>query len=129
MSYTTEELEAHRAEWIAALRSGDYKQAKGALRRGDSFCCLGVACEVAARHGVTERVKNGYKDPQGYYPAATSLPVAVRDWLGLKGTSGGLVESLGGGRSLDALNDSGRWTFEQLADLIEAGRVKLKEEQ
>lgn len=33
--------------WIKALRSGKYKQGKGALREGNLFCCLGVACEIA----------------------------------------------------------------------------------
>lgn len=36
-----------KLKWIAALRSGAYKQGKGRLRRGDSYCCLGVLCEVA----------------------------------------------------------------------------------
>lgn len=34
--------------WVAALRSGDYKQGKGALRckQDDTYCCLGVAQSV-----------------------------------------------------------------------------------
>jgi hypothetical protein len=35
-----------KADWIAALRSGNYKQAKHALTNGEGFCCLGVLCEV-----------------------------------------------------------------------------------
>ena len=34
-------------KWIAALRSGNYKQGKGYLKKGDCHCCLGVLCEVA----------------------------------------------------------------------------------
>ena len=33
-------------QWIAALRSGGYAQGKGALRRGNKFCCLGVLCDL-----------------------------------------------------------------------------------
>lgn len=39
-----------KAKWIAALRSGDYKQGHQVLYRGgehDTYCCLGVACVVA----------------------------------------------------------------------------------
>lgn len=37
--------------WIEALRSGEYKRATGTLRKvkgdAESFCCLGVACDLA----------------------------------------------------------------------------------
>jgi hypothetical protein len=38
-----------KAKWVAALRSGDYKQTRGTLKDLDLkvFCCLGVLCEVA----------------------------------------------------------------------------------
>jgi hypothetical protein len=35
-----------KARWIAALRSGDYKQAPSALRTHDGYCCLGVFCDL-----------------------------------------------------------------------------------
>ena len=38
-----------KAKWVAALRSGEYKQAKGQLRIGNSFCCLGVLCNLHAQ--------------------------------------------------------------------------------
>jgi hypothetical protein len=41
-----------RDKWVAALRSGEYTQITGELRRWDAkdsvgHCCLGVYCEVA----------------------------------------------------------------------------------
>lgn len=36
-------------KFVDALRSGDFKQGRRALRSGDSFCCLGVACELYRR--------------------------------------------------------------------------------
>jgi hypothetical protein len=33
-------------KWIAALTNGEYKQGKGYLRLGDTYCCLGVLCEI-----------------------------------------------------------------------------------
>lgn len=42
-----------KKKWIAALRSGDYDQGKGALCRvtkeGAKYCCLGVAYEILLR--------------------------------------------------------------------------------
>ena len=39
-----------KAKWVEALRSGDFKQGKGYLNNRDdnSFCCLGVLCEINA---------------------------------------------------------------------------------
>ena len=40
---------AVKALWVAALRSGDYKQGKDALRpTEDTFCCFGVLCNLHA---------------------------------------------------------------------------------
>src|SRR5436309_3328868 len=47
-------MSSKRQAWLEALRSGEYKQGEGALKRLDSYscsivhCCLGVACEVVA---------------------------------------------------------------------------------
>jgi hypothetical protein len=44
-----------KARWVAALRSGEYKQGKGNLRISDHrlsddvFCCLGVLCDLAVK--------------------------------------------------------------------------------
>lgn len=35
-----------KARWVTALRSGEYAQAKGSLRRKDGYCCLGVLCDL-----------------------------------------------------------------------------------
>lgn len=35
-----------KQKWLAALRSGEFAQANGALRKGETFCCLGVLCSV-----------------------------------------------------------------------------------
>src|SRR5580698_8249299 len=33
-------------KWTKALRSGNYKQGFGRLQKGNTFCCLGVACKI-----------------------------------------------------------------------------------
>ena len=37
----------YKAEWLKALRSGEYQQARGKLYDGTGYCCLGVLCKVA----------------------------------------------------------------------------------
>lgn len=36
-----------KADWVAALRSGEYRQTKHQLQDSGGFCCLGVLCKVA----------------------------------------------------------------------------------
>ncbi len=49
-----------KAKWIAALKSGKYKQGRDRLRGPkDKFCCLGVLCDVI---DSTKWVK----EPDGY---------------------------------------------------------------
>ena len=38
-------------DWLVALRSGDYKQGRRALRVGDRFCCIGVAADLVDPDG------------------------------------------------------------------------------
>ena len=38
-----------KQKWVEALRSGKYKQTTYVLRREDSYCCLGVLCDIAGR--------------------------------------------------------------------------------
>lgn len=114
-----------KKEWVAALRSGDYKQGKGALRRDDTYCCFGVLCELAVAAGVADRIvsKRLYSyGPAGTFPgnyvgawAAGFLPSVVSKWAGL-GDVGDVVVD---GNSLADLNDNGA-TFQDIANIIEA---------
>lgn len=110
--------------WVAALRSGEYKQGRLALRtRTGEFCCLGVACELAVKAGVaTVSVENEtalYHSGDQTSPAA--LPRGVRDWLGLRDSAGLYNVEQGWRRaSLMEANDVDRKTFTEIADLIES---------
>ena len=121
MTYTSEQQKANRDKWVAALRSGEFKQGREVLRNveADKYCCLGVACALAIREGV----ESEWPDDGGY-SWDEELPYAVRDWLGLKTGAGDLAE---GDRynHLIALNDDARYTFTQIADVIDRGGVKL----
>lgn len=111
-----------KAQWLAALRSGEYRQGVGALNKDGKFCCLGVLCDLAAKAGVVETEI----DPDGYtrYDDFTgSLPPAVKFWSGVKGDFGHLPERIivneADCRQLSDLNDSAEASFTQIADIIE----------
>lgn len=115
--------------WVAALRSGEFLQGRGRLAKpladGVTFeyCCLGVACELAAK--VNDKIVVGMtKDSlgfpvRGYDDDYVVLPQSVREWLGV---SEGTPDVEFGDRyvSLSSLNDDLCLTFAEIADLIEA---------
>lgn len=41
-----------KAPWVSALRSGTYSQGHRRLRRLESFCCLGVLCDLFIEKGL-----------------------------------------------------------------------------
>lgn len=108
-----------KTKWLAALRSGDYKQGRNVLGRvdadsGEEFCCLGVLCELAEKEGVVKR-----KLQWDYFVYGRSehyLPESVQRWSGMDGGRGDRPVAFD---SLSALNDRG-YTFDQIADIIEA---------
>lgn len=120
-----------KARWIQALRSGNYAQGKYNLRRQDSYCCLGVLCDI-----VKDEVNYNWlpvDDSLGTFykiykidQADEILPESVAIYAGLNDCSPQVgvictcedeerVEYL----QIANLNDSGDYSFEQLADLIE----------
>lgn len=46
-----------KRKWLAALRSGKYKQGKLNLydKKYDVYCCLGVACDIVGYHEYLAR--------------------------------------------------------------------------
>lgn len=93
-----------KEKWVAALRSGEYKQGTGRLHTlvgssggyspEDKFCCLGVLCDLAFKEGKVDR-RTGYLDDALEYGKGKqvddyenwnsgALPKAVQKWAGLK---------------------------------------------
>lgn len=103
-------------EWVKALRSGDYKQGIHSLHNlDDSFCCLGVLCDLAVEAGVARESKSGKEigyEADGFY--ASLLPPSVAKWAGLRTRQGNSFA-----HSLVYLNDDGR-PFTEIADVIES---------
>jgi hypothetical protein len=101
--------------WLAALRSGQYKQAQNTLSDGKGFCCLGVLCNIhALETGTPWRQFKKAVEPC-YMGSKTFLPVTVQKWAGLNGT-----DPSAGGVLLSQRNDIGD-TFKQISKLIEKG--------
>lgn len=84
---TTRMDPALKAKWVAALRSGDYAQAREALRAVHddkaSYCCLGVLCTLVPHIEWTDE-DAFYRDEDGdTYDADGELPIPVREMAGI----------------------------------------------
>jgi hypothetical protein len=87
------------AEWLAALRSGTYSQARGKLKiqKQDGttgYCCLGVLCEIA---GLEQSVKEWAEEANGNKPVlfagdSTILPERLRKHMKLRTSNGVFVK-------------------------------------
>lgn len=95
---------ALKAKWLAALRSGEFKQARGYLKgHTNDFCCLGVLCEVA---GLEIEGSNRVAGSEGLDNYSR-----LYDFIGSREMS-----------DLVAMNDGRQGTpnsFQQIADFIE----------
>jgi len=110
--------------WVNALRSGDYSQAKGALRNAQGYCCLGVLCDLYIQEDPHQRTHwiNEYPEVlnQAKYflqGEGDFLPSSVVKWAELDDCDPN-VEFGEEYVSLAELNDE-RKTFVEIAQLIE----------
>lgn len=101
--------------WVAALRSGKYKQATGALKVHDSFCCLGVLCDLHSKESNLV-----WRDDDGemkYFDEEGILPDPVIKWAGIAyGNPSVTVDTER--TDLAEVNDAG-FSFNEIAALIE----------
>ena len=117
-----------KAGLITALRSGHYKQGTGALKNGDSYCCLGVLSDLYIREtGQGEWMPSDAFRYPGVWDSTGLPPSSVCGWANIerhghielgeysfRNECGTRVTDL----YLTELNDMG-FTFDQIADLIE----------
>lgn len=68
-----------KTKWIAALRSGEYKQGKMFLKHADEYCCLGVLCDLHCKETGMQWESDG-----SYCGELKVLPDEVRAWAGLE---------------------------------------------
>lgn len=109
-------------EWIAALRSGDYKQSQHELYDGNGYCCLGVAYKLFHGNMDAHMAK-----PDGRSENLTDYPEVVNAF-GFRGPNGdfskviGLGFMRGNAVTFIGLNDRKGMTFSEIADLAEKHR-------
>lgn len=127
-----------KAKWIAALRSGNYKQTQYHLRDDYGYCCLGVLCDIyASEHqdaewvDVTDTYKQSTVKPENQKEQVfeilnntENLPEVIQNWAAkdvlfyVDINSPDATYKLPR-QSLQNLNDSFRYDFNKIADLIE----------
>jgi hypothetical protein len=102
-----------KEKWIAALRSGEYKQAKGTLYdpHTDSFCCIGVAGHLCGvdKERLIDFKMIGIIDHPDVMPAPKQYPDAIS-------ITKQFEEDVA--RKLSSKNDKG-YSFSEIADWIE----------
>ena len=121
-----------KQQWIAALRSGEYKQAFGGLRNHhNAMCCLGVLCNLHAQAhpdiAEAQPVKTAYMGEIGVPPPAV-MKWAFDHWTNNDHRVVPFREhcydardrkTYGGHTHLATLNDSREYSFKQIANVID----------
>lgn len=113
--------------WIKALRSKKYSQGFSVLREDkNSFCCLGVACDIFRKEtktGEWQEMEKGYKFVTNTgIEDIDDLPDEVKDWYGLE-----KPEPYIKGKWLGAdYNDNLGYSFKKIANLLEKTYIKEK---
>ncbi len=123
--------------WLRELRSGDYQQTTGRLVTGDTFCCLGVLCNITA--GYVRR-ENGFAWGGAFHETnpehQTFKDLGFTEYVDvmlLKGKhAAGLQKMINSscnvGNVFTVLNDSLRITFNEVADFVEENLEALLNE-
>lgn len=132
-----DDIQKRRQVWADALLDGHYKQGRSYIKRGDEYCCLGVACDVykdlvPGGEWVSDNQDFGVyafraKDESNgeVYTEENFLPHPVAEFFGLT-SKGDLTEfvhlknehgQINSEKSLAGLNDGGA-TFEEIAGLL-----------
>lgn len=103
--------------WCEALESGEYPQGTGYLRRDEYWCCMGVACDVAIKDGLSLAVgapqTEWDKGVYDYGGRRSALPDSVVQWYGLWDDN-----PVYDGACLADRNDSMGQKFNQIAALL-----------
>lgn len=114
-----------KSKWVAALRSGEYRQGKDALHKDGAYCCIGVLCKVAGadmsgqEHDIINRDEDGEwasrANPTAWFDEGLFTEDEELGSLGAHFGIGSKVEGM-----LIDMNDSKGRSFHEIADWIVA---------
>lgn len=108
-------LSAAQEAWLQDLETTDAPQCRAVLQNMDGFCCLGRACVVAEKHGVSVS-----RNTKGIITGCSlHSQLDVLDWLGLQDPYGAPNTSLVL-ESLSTYNDQHKLSFKEIAAKIRA---------
>jgi hypothetical protein len=100
-----------KQRWVAALRSGEYHQAKEYLHVPSvGYCCLGVLCDIVDDTKWVDKDRTAYTFDNNTY---TYSRYPTQNWLDNVGLPDKQADYL------TILNDKENQTFSQIADWIE----------
>lgn len=102
-------------KWVKALRSGKYEQGSMFLQCKNTYCCLGVLCDIAKKEKIKVNHDNGELNGM-----TLGDQFKVKQWSGLKTNSGDYNSDV----SLTSMNDDGK-TFKEIATFIQKNYKKL----
>jgi hypothetical protein len=94
-------------KWIAALDSGKFSQTTSTMHGPKGYCCLGVGCAVLIKEPIRQfgYIIGGFPTQQPHAPK----------WF--RSINGNFAENVG--FTLSYLNDSGQYSFTEIATLLE----------
>jgi len=122
-------------KWAAALLSGEYKQGRSGLKTFDvaadhtvttRHCCLGVLCDIFAKETGCGGWNAGTFVISSTEKDSGIPPEEVQRWAGMRFRNPNVpLLTLTGTQTLAGLNDSGNYSFEELAEIILTQQEKL----
>jgi len=99
-----------KAKWLAALRSGDFEKGQFTLhnKTQNNYCCLDVACRINHKQKV---LAGAFIDENTFKKDLDKIRVPKI----LKGDSDNNIVT----EKLSDMNDSGKYSFKQIANWID----------
>ena len=127
-------------KWIAALESGRYRKGQNVLRKKktDTYCCLGVLCELYRQEYPKKSEWINSKETEGALAFVNKentsdhddsvLPIFVQNWAGIASTTGMLFGAeTTGFNALTVINDKKGKGAQSFKSVIEAIKAHWKE--
>lgn len=111
-------------KWVAALRSGIYKQGTGVLKNDKNcFCCLGVLLDINGIKPDSDKLKDHELNGESvgcyvYDSVVDMISPALQRACDIKTDFGKYISKAGISTSLAVINDED-YSFEHIANVIE----------